>query len=344
MIVRYLGDPLVGANLLNYLAARVGAKDLDFAERPSQIIDGWETFIYHFRLKKSDRLPALYRRPLILRIYSSIYGLPRLRQEVAAQRFMRVLGYPVPRPLLMEEDCDYFGGPFAVVECVPGRTLLDLISSQPWRLISGPAQLARAQARLHQHSPEGFPASPRPFLSRKLEGLEETIAAYDLDGLKPGYEWLCRGRPTEPTRPCILHLDFHPMNSLFHRGRCSGVIDWCESDVGDRHADVATTLMLMKTAPVTIPLWQRPFTAPSRWLIRTRYLHVYERLLPLDRPKLSYYVALAALRRLCRWGVWYKATPRITGSKPSVVNYLAPERVGRVVQCFREETGVAVHL
>ena len=35
--------------------------------------------------------------------------------------------------------------------------------------------------------------------------------------------------------------------------RCSAVFDWSESDVGDRHADVATTLVLLKSAPVEVP-------------------------------------------------------------------------------------------
>src|SRR5207248_6960760 len=108
-------------------------------------------------------------------------------------------------------------------------------------------------------------------------------------------DWLVRHRPADPERPSILHLDFHPVNILFDRGQCSGVIDWCDADVGDRHADVATTLVLMKTAPVEIPhLWERPFAGFARWIVRERYRRVYDRHLPPDPGKPSYYAALAS--------------------------------------------------
>jgi aminoglycoside phosphotransferase (APT) family kinase protein len=345
MIARYVGAPVLGGQLLDYLAPRLGVRDLEFVEPPTQIMDGYETYIYRFRLGSRDRLAAPFRDPLIIRIYSSILGLPRLQQDVAAQRLMRLLDYPAPRPLLVEEDCDLFGGPFALVEWLPGRTLLDLIMSQPWRLISGPARLAREHARLHQFRPDGFPAAAGPFLGRRLDELRDWIETYELDGLKRGLDWLWRHRPADPQSPCILHLDFHPLNVLFDRGECSGVIDWCESDVGDRHADVATTLVLMKTAPVPIPrLWERPFAGVARWLIHRRYRRVYQRLLPLDGDKLSYYSALACLRRLGRWGTWARATPRITGSKPSAFYRLCTDRVGNLEHCFWDETGVVVSL
>lgn len=343
MIARYAGAPVLGAAFLEYLAPRLGTGNLYFAEKPAQILDGFETYIYRFRLGSRERLAAPFRRPLIVRIYSSAFGLPRLRQEVAAERFMRLLDYPVPRPLLVEEDCDLFGGPFAVVECLRGRTMLDLIMRQPWRLLTAPGQLAREHIRLHQMPTEGFSREPGPFLARRLDELEDWVDTYDLYGLGPGLDWLRRHRPPEPQTPCIIHLDFHPLNVLFHRGWCSGVIDWCESDVGDRHADVATSLMLMKTAPVPIPRWwQRPFAGMARWLIHKRYLRAYERELPLDREKLSYYTALACLRRLGRWGTWARATPRITGSKPSAYQSLCANRVGNLERCFRDETGIVV--
>ena len=40
----------VGPALLEYLAARLGAAGLQFAEPPEQITHGWETYTYSFRI------------------------------------------------------------------------------------------------------------------------------------------------------------------------------------------------------------------------------------------------------------------------------------------------------
>ena len=58
----------VETRLLAYLAGRLDAPALTFAEAPEQITHGWETFIYTFRLA-GDGLGASWTAPLILRVY-----------------------------------------------------------------------------------------------------------------------------------------------------------------------------------------------------------------------------------------------------------------------------------
>jgi len=142
-----------------------------------------------------------------------------------------------------------------------------------------------------------------------------------------------------------VHLDFHPINLMFEHDQCRGVLDWCDADVGDRHADVAVTLTLIRTAPVAVASFrQRLATWPGRWLLYRRYLRAYRRLLPLDDGKLSYYMAWAALRRLCRYGTWLRAGPQITGSKPACLGLLRRDRIDVLRRCFWEQTGVQVRL
>src|SRR5262249_25044866 len=76
-----------------------------------------------------------------------------------------------------------------------------------------------------------------------------------------GLDWLCDNRPAASDSPSILHLDFHPVNIVVPRDRSPAVLDWSLVDVGDRHADVASTVILLRTAPVEVTdVWQ--------WLLR----------------------------------------------------------------------------
>ena len=142
---------------------------------------------------------------------------------------------------------------------------------QPWRIMDGPGLLAATHARLHELPAEGFPSPSGFFLTRHLAEMRGVIETYHLGGLEDGLAWLEDHRPDPPPNPCIIHLDFHPLNFLVHNDACSGVLDWCESDVGDRHADVAATLVLMRSAPVELSNWmQWILSFPGRYMLRER--------------------------------------------------------------------------
>jgi aminoglycoside phosphotransferase (APT) family kinase protein/ABC-type phosphate/phosphonate transport system substrate-binding protein len=324
------------------LDERLGVGGLEYRQDPAAISGGWETYIHRFRLQYTPDLPLAFREPLVLRIYSGERGLPFLRHECSAQVHMDHLGYPVARPLLIEEDAELLGGPFMIMRQLPGRTLLEAMWHEPWRIISGPTQMALAHARLHELPTDGFPAPCEPFLDRQLARLDSLIAEYELDGLSAGLDWLCAHRPGEPQKPSIIHLDFHPLNLMFQDGRCEGVLDWSESDVGDRHADLGATLLLMKTAPIeTQSAWESWSLKPGRWVLCRRYFRTYRRRFEVDDHILSYYVAWGALRRLCRYGQWLRAGPEVTGGRHSSLRHLSAAQVARVERCFFEQTSVA---
>src|SRR5206468_7367608 len=122
----------VAAGLLEYLSRHWGRPDLRFLMRPSPIADGWETYTFRFQLHSINPLPSVFARPLILRVFASPQGVPRLRHEFAAQQYMHQIGYPVAEPLLLEESCDLFGGPFQIMDQVPGQTLVEELLHRPW--------------------------------------------------------------------------------------------------------------------------------------------------------------------------------------------------------------------
>jgi aminoglycoside phosphotransferase (APT) family kinase protein len=345
MIVARVSSPAVADGLLEYLRARFRLDRATYAEPPKQSPNGWETYIYHFRLAKQDGLPARFTAPLVLRLYASRYGLTRLRHEFAVQQHMASLNYPCARPLLLEEDSVFFGGPFMLMEHVDGCTLVDLLLARPWKIYRGPARMADLHIWLHRLPVIGFPAPSESLLPRSFREMDQLLDEHDLSGLRPGLEWLVRHRPPDPERPVPLHLDFHPLNLMFDGNRCTGVLDWCEADVGDRHADVATTMLLFKSVSLDWQgLWQNVAHWPGRFLLLQGYLEAYHQRLPLERTLLRYYYAWAALRRLCKYGRWLRASPISTGSKPSLLEHLSAAGIDRLSHCFRRWSGVNVTL
>jgi aminoglycoside phosphotransferase (APT) family kinase protein len=330
---------------LDYLRRRLGAGDLRYREPPATIPHGWETHVFCFQLQSHQPLPSSYRRPLVARGYCSPNALTRIRQEFAWQLYLAAQGYPVAHPLFVEEGGTIFGGPFMLMRRAAGETLLDVLLHQFPSIWWAPARMAEVHARLHRLAVPDFAAGRAPFLERSLAGMETTIAEYDLRGLAPGLDWLKAHRPRQPRSESILHLDFHPVNLIFDGRRCRAVLDWSEADVGDRHADVAKTLVLIESAPVELErIIDKVATLVGKSLLEHWYVQAYRKLLPLDEQRLRYYVAWAAFGRLCAWGRWLRASPLVTGGKPSSIRYLRADRIDFLRRAFHKQAEVAVRL
>ena len=105
----------------NYLSKRWNTNGLTYVKWPTEHADGWETYTYSFQIQSAKSLPADYCGPLILRIYPNRDGIPRARHEVAVLHHLCKTEFPVTKPLLLEDNCRYFGGPFLVRKEAPGE-------------------------------------------------------------------------------------------------------------------------------------------------------------------------------------------------------------------------------
>jgi aminoglycoside phosphotransferase (APT) family kinase protein len=335
----------VGTALLSYLARQLKVSGLRYTEEPAEFPDGWETYTYSFKLASIATLPELFDGPLVVRIYSSPHGLPRVRHEFAVLQHLRRLHFPVPEPVSLEEDCAFFGGPFVVMTRVSGVTLLARLLQRPWTLWNAPKMMAELQARLHCLPTGRFPNAGGDFQTRLLRQLDQMVTEYDLQGLTAGLHWLSRMSPTTSYIPRIVHLDFHPINIVCAEDHRLALVDWPEADVGDLHADIATTVMLVECVPAGCSkLRHRLAVAAGRPFLIRRYLRAYKRRIAIDAGRLAYYRACAAFRRLCSYGRWLRAGPQITGSKPSSLGHLSSDHIKVLQSYFEHWTGVKTRL
>jgi aminoglycoside phosphotransferase (APT) family kinase protein len=336
------GNPaVIAAALQHYL----GGPALSYQEDPQAIGWGWETFIYRMQLQTTADLPAALSGPLILRIYTSAGGVSRVRGEFTLQQRLYELGFPVPKPVHLETDCSLFGGPFMLMERIAGETLFHRTLQHPTEVRSLSDRMAECHARLHALPADQILPSSGGFLSRRLAELRELIDLYDLHGLRAGLDWLFLHRPPPCREPSLVHLDWHPLNLIRADNGGLWALDWHEADVGDPHADVAMTLLLLYYAPTDCRSgWEKLAVPIGRRWIAHRYRRTYSRLRNLDAQRLAYFRAWAILRRLAKYGRWLKAGPASTGSKEAVLTYLQRSHLAKLCQVFRDGTGVAIHL
>jgi aminoglycoside phosphotransferase (APT) family kinase protein len=333
----------VGAVLLDYLGQRLGCQ-VSFAEPPAAVDDGWETFIYKFQLE-GPGLPPRWDQPLLLRLHANGEALLRAQHEFAVHRFLAELTYPVPAALLLEESCSPFGGPFLIMEQVAGPTLLRAMLRRPWWPFHFVGCMAATHARLHALPSDGFPRAPGLFLARSLATLRRAMEVHGMDGLIPGQDWLEVHAPPAPAMPSVLHLDYHPLNLIERDDGTLVVLDWTYADLGDPHADVATTLLLLECAPVHgASLLERMATCVGRPVTAAWYLHCYRHQRPLDDDRLTYFKAWSALGLLVRYGRWLRAGPESSGCKASLIEHLDGDFLGTLCRYFHRCTGIDVLL
>ena len=156
-----------------------------------------------------------------------------LQPEAEVMRWVRSHGYPAP------EVFDVSGSDM-VMERIDGPTLLEVLSSRPWKIGSHASLLAELHARLH--------ALPVP-------------ESWSVVGDRAGVS--------------ILHRDFHPANVMLSADGPM-VIDWPNACPGPGAADVAQTWLIMGTSEIPGPAWQRALAGTFRGVFVRLYLRRFD--------------------------------------------------------------------
>ncbi len=261
-LLKAMSETETRERLSRYLGAAV--------DRVRVLASGWETTVFEFALASpSPRLPELPPRiALVLRFYQGLQADEKGRRESRSIERLYSVRYCVPRPYVFEQDHGALGAPFMILERLGGGPLFSTTSfPQAFKTFSlGFFGFVRAQVRLHRLSParhelRDIPQSLQPeatppgtpLLDRALALIAERVEKGPLPGLKDALRRLAaRAGVYRVAEPSVVHMDYHPLNVLVDGVRVTGVIDWVNTDVGDRHLDAAMTAAILSSSASSI--------------------------------------------------------------------------------------------
>jgi aminoglycoside phosphotransferase (APT) family kinase protein len=204
----------------------------------TSVSGGWDTAIW--RVERGGATYALrVFRPQQARI---------ARREAVVMR-AGIPGVPIPA---LHAEGTWRERPAVLIGWCAGRNLLDALRAEPRRFWSLARAFGAMQARLHAApAPAELAVPGRSWMD--WEGSADAALAARL-----------RTASTGPDS--ILHFDYHPLNVMVADGRVTGVIDWANVQIGDRRADLARTLTILRLAPV------EPGTPAALFRFATRLL------------------------------------------------------------------------
>jgi aminoglycoside phosphotransferase (APT) family kinase protein len=206
------GEDPAGPEALRTVLGAVGFAATDGVATPVP----WATDGSVYRVEDAEG------RPWALRIRPS-WRLAGFHAEQAAMQLGAAVGVPVPAV-----RATGVAGAWSYMLCAwaEGATVGHLLRVRPELAERLGQAMGETQARVH--------CSPPP----RWRG-----------------DWLDRGGGGEGSSgasaalpDCLVHLDFHPLNLLWHDGRLSAVLDWANAGGGDPRLDVARTRALFAVA------------------------------------------------------------------------------------------------
>ena len=274
--------------LRSWLSTTYGGQVRDI-ESPRRITDGFDFRVYFVHVG-GDGLPAEWSKPVVVRVAPAVARFPMLERETRIQRWCADLGYPAPAPIALLPPGTISELPAQVVQWVPGRTAAAAMAGAPWQLPTLVSRLARLQAALHNLPTPAWADAGAPewdLAETRLRLVRHVVNELDAPDLAAALRAIEELLPrVQPREPVICHGDFHPMNVLV-AGRQASVIDWTDAGIGDRHGDLARTLLIFELAAVAAARpGQRALLRAVNRPLAAGYLRAYTRRLPVDPQRL----------------------------------------------------------
>jgi len=348
--------------------AEIQTRLADYLGAPLQslkvLASGWETTVFEFATATdSSRLPLMpSRTPLVLRFYQGPFADPKGARENFTIAKLSGVGFSVPKPYAYEPNHDVLGAPFLIMERIAGGPLFSTRSfPAAFKTFSlGFFGFVRAQVKLHHlelrksgldqipraYNPEGCDVNTS-LLDRMLQIIGNRIEEGPLPGLKEAHARLASRAAEFRSAPLsFVHLDYHPQNVLVSGMRVTGVIDWVNADIGDRHLDAAMTAAILSSSALEHPRWMRDNLAGNslRTLFTSLYIPLYHAMAPLDFERFRYCQAVASLLRLSMLGMMRARGAEVVGFRPEAVGEVTPAVVRLLSRYAARKSGAAVRL
>jgi aminoglycoside phosphotransferase (APT) family kinase protein len=342
--------------LLEYLRRQTGVPGLEFSEPPERLTGGYDAAIFGFRVS------AGLAGPLVLRLFGPDRSAQLTLKEAAVQNALAAMGYPAPSVRSLELDSAVLGGPFLIMDRLPGRPLAAEFESlrrsrnSAVSLISTIRNVLRAigetwdtaQSRLHDLEPNEFLSRLEDAgLSRDDVSLEHAflvlrrvISETGFDGFAPGLAWLDANRRKHSAPSVICHGDLQPLNVLADEGAVTGVLDWGSAVIAHPALDYGAALAILATVPIAGPPIARPFIRAMMNGLARRHARPLLRQGPGGAAALRYFAAYNCLSQL----VWVAFSCRRNNGLANLGAYDSVAGVRNLTQQFRAYTGVRLDI
>ena len=277
------------------VGARMHVLDI---ERP----DGTRFKVSLRRFASDDRHAARFSTP------------EHVAHEYRILQLVQEAGIPAPRPLLLDAEGRLFGVPAIALTYLPGKPLY-----VPRDLPSWANDLATALLRVHAVTPEHVDLSwlsvnLRDGIREELErrrtyahqngALAREVHAVLIDEIDR-IEW---------SAPAFVHDDYWPGNTVWFRGRLTGVVDWTHAELGDPRTDVAQ-------CRIDLALILDSDAADA-------FREAYQANAPARLPDVWYFDLFRGLRALLSYQFW------LDGYHDAGLTHVTPSRARERIEAF----------
>ena len=331
----------------------------------SILASGWETTVFEFSLEAASKRCAAVPVgvPMVLRFYQGSAADAKGAREYTTIDRLFAAGYPVPRPYAFESDHRALGAPFLIMQRLAGGPLFAVRSfPSAFKTFSMAFfSFVRTQSKLHKfdptnaglrdiphaYAPIGDAAVDSPLLDRVLAIIANRVENGPLPGLREALNLVTERAPKFRRSPVsLVHMDYHPQNVMVEGVSVTGVIDWVNTDVGDRHLDAAMTAVILSSSAMENPRWMRDNLAGNglRTSFAALYLPLYHAMAPMDFERFRYCQAVAALLRLSMMGMMRARGPEAVGFRREAINEVTPGVVRLLSRYATRKSGASVRL
>ena len=221
----------------------------------------------------------------VLKLFLDRFPAAGAEHEARLTQAVHEAGLPAPA---VEGTVEVDGRSGIVFERVEGPSMLELLTSKPWKLFRLARTLAELQAAIHScEAPE------LPSLRRRLEEKIRAVALLPTKTKEAVLEVLAE----LPDGRAVCHGDFHP-DQIIMSSKGPIIIDWIDATQGNPLADVTRTCLLLRMGEVPSFMARRWLINSVRALFHSIYLRRYLRLRSGSREQIAAWLLPVAAARL----------------------------------------------
>ncbi len=196
----------------------------------------------------------------IIKIFNDYEPDKAIEQEITNTKALEKCSFKFPRFI---ENIEYEGKRAIVYEKVIGTSIMKLMEQKPFAYKKFAKELAQLHFEIHKNHVNGIREQKQYFKER---------ISWVNDLTQDKKERLYKLIDSMPDGNSLCHSDFHPDNVLRNEKE-DYIIDWADCCNGNACADVARTILTLKTAE--LPDNVSIFTKIITMLIRNRFCSIY---------------------------------------------------------------------